>query len=98
MTVEGQSQWFVSSRDDLIVSVRLDLDGVAATRDPGDLVGRAATLGTAIYEDNVEMTIPLPAFKETPRRTLDVRIKAKPIADLINSNISLASILSESFS
>ena len=59
MTVEGQSQWFVSSRDDLIVSVRLDLDGVAATRDPGDLVGRAATLGTAIYEDNVEMTIPL---------------------------------------
>ena len=41
LTMEGQSQWFVSTNEDLIVSARLDMDGVAATRDPGDLVGRA---------------------------------------------------------
>lgn len=55
VTVEGQQQqqgqantntanthtdyWW--SRDDLIVSARLDSDGVAATRDPNDLVGRS---------------------------------------------------------
>jgi len=45
LTMEGQSQWFVSTKEDLIISVRLDMDGVAATRDPDDLVGRAIYYG-----------------------------------------------------
>jgi len=52
LTVEGQSQWFVSTKEDLIVSARLDLDGVAATRDPGDLVGRGVALGATLKSDD----------------------------------------------
>jgi len=37
VSVEGD--WWYN--DDLIISIRLDSDGVAATRDPADLVGRA---------------------------------------------------------
>ena len=35
------------SREDLIVSARLDLDGVVATKDPTDLVGRGIYSATA---------------------------------------------------
>ena len=45
LTVEGESKWFLSTQEDLIVSARLDMDGVAATRDPDDLVGRGLYLG-----------------------------------------------------
>lgn len=34
----GESAWWL--QDDLIVSARLDMDGIAATRSPEDLVGR----------------------------------------------------------
>jgi hypothetical protein len=42
LTPEGAAEparWW--ERDELVLSARLDTDGVAATRDPTDLVGRA---------------------------------------------------------
>ena len=41
------------SQDDLIVSARLDSDGVAATRSPEDLVGRGMYVYTNGRNENV---------------------------------------------
>ena len=54
LTIEGQSQWFVNSKEDLIISARLDLDGIAATRDPGDLVGRGIYFGKPMSNSDSE--------------------------------------------
>ena len=53
----GQFWW---SKDDLIVSARWDSDGVAATRDPEDLVGRGVWKhngGTGGGGNNVEIIL-----------------------------------------
>lgn len=50
--VEG-SDYVWWSGEDLLVSARLDSDGVAATRDPNDLVGRGFSAATAKAQDAV---------------------------------------------
>jgi hypothetical protein len=64
VTVEGQGQqqevnsdeyWW--SRDNLIVSARLDSDGVAATRDPNDLVGRSTVKRNRKRNDVVDVDV-----------------------------------------
>ncbi len=39
---EGSTYWW--SKDNLVISARLDADGVAITRDPEDLVGRSISV------------------------------------------------------
>lgn len=55
---------------DLIVSVRLDTDGVAATRDPGDLVGR----GMLLKAGNADQKFWTPAVVELQGRGLTGRL------------------------
>jgi len=53
---EGGSFWW--GRDNLIVSARLDIDGVATTRDPEDLVGRGLLVkGGRNGDDRVEIQL-----------------------------------------
>mmetsp|Transcript_16356 Transcript_16356/g.39144 ORF Transcript_16356/g.39144 Transcript_16356/m.39144 type:complete len:250 (+) Transcript_16356:43-792(+) len=57
-TVEGMSDndvWW--SGEDLIVSARLDSDGVAATRDPTDLVGRGIYSTAAVAASPVSIEL-----------------------------------------
>ena len=50
---EDQIRWWANM--DLVVSARWDSDGVAATRDPNDLVGR----GLFQVRSGGEVTVPL---------------------------------------